>query len=325
MSEKIVVMPTQLQDRDDWGFVKTLRGAGHEVSFTKKDLELEPEIVIPFVKDADAVIAGSEPYTPEVIEACGNLQAISRTGVGYDAVNVEAATRKGILVTTTPGQNHEAVADMTMTHILSLARDLLGFHRIMSTGRWVRHLVQSPRDSVLGVVGLGRIGKAVVKRAKTFGFNILGYEKLDVGEFAREHGVELVSLEELLQRSDFVTLHVPLSDDTWYMINEDRLALMKNTACIVNTARGPLIKEAALVEALRSGQIAGAGLDVFEAEPPEGSPLLSMENVTCSPHIAGLDLEATQGMAQMAAETILDVFAGRMPKEGVINPEAWGQ
>ena len=320
---KVCVPPAPLLDGRPWKCFQILKEAGHEILLPPEGLKESAEIAREYFAPAHGVLAGAEAFTREVIEACPNLAIIARSGVGYDAVDVTAATEHGVLVTITPGHNQDAVADLALAFILVLVRDIHNLHREIVEGRWPRPVMESPRNSVLGIVGLGRIGRAVVRHARPFGFKLLVAELEPDQDFVQEHGLEVVGFEELLSRSDYVTLHVPLIPETRHLINADTISLMKDGACLINTARGGLVDEVALTEALKSGKLRGAGLDVFEDEPPVGSPLLSAPNVVLAPHVGGLDVASLEGMSSMAAQSIVDVLDGRLPAEGVVNPEAW--
>jgi phosphoglycerate dehydrogenase-like enzyme len=262
-----------------------------------------------------------ETYTVSVIAAADRLKIIARTGVGYETVDLEAATRRGIFVTITPGSNHEAVAEYAMAMLLALGRGLPWFHAGVVAGEWKRPIYPSIRGRTLGIVGLGRIGRAVAERARAFGLRLLATEAFPDLAFTERFGIELVPLSRLLAEADFVTLHTPVTAETRGLINRETLALMKPSAILINTARGELVEEEALAEALRAGHLAGAGLDVFRREPPEGSPLMGLENVLYSPHIAGIDVASLDAMAAMAAETVVAVLRGEAPPaERVVNP-----
>lgn len=318
---KVTVLAQPLKS-GTWRAIEMLKEAKLKYEFTESDQASEDQ-VIAAVKDADATIAGSEPYSPKVIEACGNLKVIARSGVGYDAVDVNACSEAGVLVTITPGVNQDSVADLTFSFLMAFLRNIVQDTADLRAGKWGRPIYKSARESVLGVVGLGRIGQSVVKRAIPFGFKILVAETYPDADFVAEHGLEIVEFEELLKRSDYVSLHVPLLPETRNLINSKTIGLMKNGACLINTARGGLTEEAALVEGLRSGKLRGAGLDVFPVEPPTGSPLFELPNVLCTPHLAGLDHESCEGMASMAASSIIQILNGRLPETGVINPQIW--
>src|SRR5262245_49769306 len=211
-----------------------------------------------------AAIAGSEPYTRRVLEGARELRVIARAGVGYDAVDIEAATERGIAVAITPGTNHDTVAEHVFALILALAKSVVVNDRNTRLGSWIRVPTLPLRGAVLGIVGLGRIGRSVARRAAAFDMRILAYEPAPAPDFVRAHSVQLVPFERLLAESDFVTLHVPLSPETRHLIDRRTIALMKPTAYLVNTARGPLVSETDLADALEAGNLAGAALDVFE-------------------------------------------------------------
>jgi D-3-phosphoglycerate dehydrogenase len=206
--------------------------------------------------------------------------------------------------------------------MLALCHNLLGSDRIARAGQWARPVGTDLWQKTLGIVGLGRIGKGMVLRAEGFRMRVVAYEPYPDRDFVAEHGVELVTLEELLHRSDFVSLHSPAMPETHHLMNAERLRLMKPTAYLVNTARGTLIDEAALEAALDAGHLAGAGLDVREVEPPRDSRFNRFENVILTTHIAGVTVETLDAMSIMAARCAADALAGRKP-EALINPEAW--
>ena len=235
--------------------------------------------------------------------------------MGFDAIDVPAATRHGVVVCTAVGANHEAVADYAVSLMCALQRGLLRNHRLITGGQWKTEFRPGLWRATVGIVGLGRIGQAVARRCRGFAMTILAYEPYPDRDFVREYGVELVSLEELLRRADLVTLHCPATPENRHLINHERLALMKPTAHLVNTARGSLVDEAALHEALATGRIAGAGLDVFEKEPLFDSALFGLDNVVLSPHVAGIDETSEVAMADRAIDAILAVWRGD-PRRG---------
>jgi D-3-phosphoglycerate dehydrogenase len=270
-----------------------------------------------------ATLASSEPYTEGIFRDAPDLRVIARWGVGFDAIDVPAATRHGVVVCTAVGANHEAVADYAVSLMCALQRGLLRNHRLITGGQWKTEFRPGLWRATVGIVGLGRIGQAVARRCRGFAMTILAYEPYPDRDFVREYGVELVSLEELLRRADLVTLHCPATPENRHLINHERLALMKPTAHLVNTARGSLVDEAALHEALATGRIAGAGLDVFEKEPLFDSALFGLDNVVLSPHVAGIDETSEVAMADRAIDAILAVWRGDPPpRECVVNPEA---
>lgn len=294
-------------------------GLETEVVDRKLDLNVEDNMILA-LRGADACIAGSEPITARVISSCPKLRVIARTGVGFDAVHLPTCDQKRIVVATTPGVNHHAVAEHTIAMLMSLARNLPQRDREVRRGNWQK--IPSPRvmGRTLGLVGLGRIGRAVATRARGLGLNVLAFDPFPNREFAEQWQVEFTSLHDLLSRSDFVSLHLPMDQSSRHLINADSLRRMKRGSIIINTARGPLIDEVALCDALKSGHLRAAGLDVFETEPlPLESPLLNLSNVLTCGHLGGLDVESQLGTLSMAAQIIIDLHQGRWPAECIQN------
>ncbi|RUL83385.1 phosphoglycerate dehydrogenase [Tautonia sociabilis] len=272
--------------------------------------------------DCEAIVAGGERLSAELIAAAPKLRVIARTGVGYDAVDVAAATSRKIVVTITPGTNQESVAEQAFGLLLGVTRRIALNDRQIRQGGWDRTIVLPLRGKTLGLVGLGRIGRAMVPRALAFGMNVLATDEVADPAFDAAHGIGRRSLEQLLAESDVVSLHCPLTEATRDLINASRLSLMKPGSILINTARGGLIDENALLDALTTGRLAGAGLDVFREEPPpRDHPLIALPNVVSSPHIGGVDTLSMADMAEMAARCIIDLHQGRWPAGCVVNPE----
>lgn len=269
---------------------------------------------------AQALLVRSQSkVTPEVIQAAPALRVIGRAGVGVDNIDVPAATQRGIVVVNSPEGNTISAAEHTMSLLLAAARKLPAAHASMARGEWDRKNFTGIElyNKVLGVVGLGRIGREVAARAASFKMRVLAYDP-HIGErFAREIGVELTTVEDLLSRSDFVTLHVPLTPETQNLLDDRRLALMKPGSVLVNCARGGIVDEEALARALQGGPLAMAALDVFREEPPKGSPLLGLPNVVLTPHLAASTVEAQVRVAVDVAEQALAVLAGGPPRSAV--------
>jgi len=306
----------------DSPYLGVLRDAGFELVFPKRAFVLSEQELLDALPGICGVIAGSEPYTPRVLAANSQLRVIARAGVGYDAVNVPAATENGVAVAIAPGTNQESVAEHTFALILALAKDLPNQHNAIRAGKWPRRANLPLRGRTLGIAGLGRIGKAVAERGKAFGMKLIAYEPYPDAAFVAPVGVTLVSFERLLAESDYLSLHMPLTEQSRHVINEQSLAKMKPTAYLVNTARGGLVCEADLYRALEAGRIGGAGLDVFEEEPPSKlNPLCRFENVVVTPHAAGVDLQSRDDMAVSAARTIVALSRGEWPAECIVNPE----
>jgi len=301
-----------------------LRAAGLEPVLPQMARQMtEAELRIQ-LQGCAASLAGSEPYTRAVLtEAAANgLKILARAGVGYDAVNVAAATELGIVVGYAPGSNHEAVAEQTLLLMLAQAKNLLPQHAATRAGQWPRRAMLPVRGATLGIVGLGRVGKAVATRARSFDITVIATEPVPDLDFIARHGIELVTLEELLRASDWVTLHTPLTSETRLRINGATLAQMKPTAFLINTSRGEVVNEVDLAMALKAGQIAGAALDVFEHEPLKADhPLTNFETVIFTAHTAGVDRVSQENMVRFAAECIADYLSGRWPGERVVNPE----
>jgi phosphoglycerate dehydrogenase-like enzyme len=238
-------------------------------------------------------------------------------------VDVPAATRHSVAVTITPDGNHQAVAEHAMAMLLAVARSVVSNAIDTRQGNWRRRSIMIPlRGKTLGIVGLGRIGRSTAVRAGAFGMRLLAHETFPDLEFVEANNVELVDLDTLLSQSDFVTLHTPMSPETQEIINRKSLARMKRGSVLINTARGGLVNEADLLEALTSGHLAGAGLDVLVVEPPPPNhPLLALDNVIVSPHVSALDEQAIKDMALGAAENILDIYRGQWRLAGLLNPE----
>jgi D-3-phosphoglycerate dehydrogenase len=259
--------------------------------------------------DADALVVRSAVQVDDALmEQAPKLRVIGRAGVGVDNIDADAATRRGIVVMNTPGANAVAVAELTIGLMLALARKLPAANASMHSGKWEKKSLQGAelRGKTLGILGLGRIGLEVAKRARGFGLEIIGSDPFVSAAVARENGIRLVTLDELIANSDYITLHVGLTPQTTGVINAKTLAAMKKGVRIINCARGELIDDAALVEALKSGQVAGAALDVFAVEPPKNSPYAELENVILTPHIAGSTAEAQEAVGVQIAMQVRD-------------------
>jgi D-3-phosphoglycerate dehydrogenase len=302
-------------------YLETLRAAKFELIFNPYPGQMDEEQLLPMLVGVHACIAGSEPYTQRVLDAAPGLRVIARAGVGYDAVDLIAATEHGAAVCITPNTNQESVAEHTFTLMLALVKHLISQHNGTVAGRWPRQANLPLRGRALGIAGLGRIGKAVAVRGAAFGMKLLASEPFPDQAFVKQYNVTLMPFEKLLEESDFLSLHVPMNAESKHLINSKTLARMKPTAFLVNTARGGLVCEADLYEALKQNRIAGAGLDVFEKEPPGISPLFALENVVVTPHAAGVDTQSRDDMALSAAEAIVSLSRGEWPTEKVVNPE----
>jgi D-3-phosphoglycerate dehydrogenase / 2-oxoglutarate reductase len=306
-------------------FREILKEAGFELIDPVGDFALTTDQLRPHLAAIDALIAGGERMTPDLFKAAPKLRVIARTGVGYDLIDVDAATAHRVAVTITPGTNQESVAEQTWALLLALARRIVPNDRVIHDGGWDRALVAPVRGMTLGLVGMGRIGRAVAMRADAFRVRVVAFDTLLDAEFDKSHGIDRLSLDDLLASSDVVSLHVPLTVMTRGMVNRDFLAKMQRGSYLINTSRGGLVIENDLRDALRSGQLAGAGLDVLNHEPPEpGNPLLGLPNVILSPHIAGTDTQSMREMADLAASTIVELYRNQWPVDCVVNSELRG-
>ncbi|HEY1456632.1 MAG TPA: phosphoglycerate dehydrogenase [Candidatus Dormibacteraeota bacterium] len=296
-----------------------LRRAG-DVSVVSKLPEAE---LIGLIPDFDALVVRSETrVTAPILEAGRKLRVVGRAGVGVDNIDVPAATRKGILVVNAPRGNIVAAAEHTIALLFALARWVPQADASMRRGEWTRtrFIGTEVRGKTLGVIGLGNVGSEVAKRAHGLEMDVIAYDPVVSVERAELFNVELVTLNELLERADFITVHVPLVDANRDLIGASELALMKATARLVNTARGGIVNEAALFAALESGEIAAAAADVFASEPPGESPLLTLNNFVGTPHIAASTHEAQASVAFDVAEEVAAVLAGDLPRFAVNAP-----
>ena len=269
------------------------------------------------LENADALIVRSAvQVTGATLEHARKLRVIGRAGVGVDNIDLEAATKKGIAVMNTPGANAVAVAEHTFALMLALARHLCRADALTRAGRWEKKSLQGTelRAKTLGIAGLGRVGMEVARRARAFGMEVIAHDPFVPTTAARELGIQLAGLDEVYAAADYLTLHVGLTPQTAGMINAASLARMKKGVRLINCARGELVEEAALADALRSGHVAGAALDVFHEEPPKSSPLLALENVIATPHIAGSTREAQEAVGYQIALQVREYL-----KRGVIQ------
>ncbi|MET0782766.1 MAG: phosphoglycerate dehydrogenase [Leifsonia flava] len=279
--------------------------------------------------DANAILVRSATQVDaEAIAAAPKLQVIARAGVGLDNVDIKAATTAGVMVVNAPTSNIISAAELTVGHILSLARHIPAAHNALAQGQWKRSAYTGTElyEKTVGIIGLGRIGALITARLQAFGTNVIAYDPYITSARAQQLGVQPVSLDELLEQSDFITIHMPKTPETTGMISSEQLKKMKKTAYVVNVARGGLIDEAALHEALVAGEIAGAGLDVFVSEPPKDSPLLALPNVVVTPHLGASTDEAQEKAGVSVAKSVRLALAGELVPDavnvagGVIDP-----
>ncbi len=313
---KILVTPTSFgkdkrsraRDQLD-AFLAPLNG---ELVFNPYGRPLNPEELIPLLDEVDGYIAGLDHITAEVMKkAPSSLKVISRYGAGYDRVDVAAAAEKRIVVTNTPGVNAQAVADLAFGLMLSVARRIPSLDGKVRRGEWPRTSGVELYGKTLGIVGLGAVGKGVAARAKGFSMKALAYDPYLDKAYAKENGIRACTFEQILQDSDFISLHIPLNEQTRGILNRESMQRMKFGAIVINTSRGGLIDEAAAYEALKTGKLGGLGLDAFEAEPPGYSPLFELENVVVTPHAGAHTAEAAENMGMLSVQNLIDVLSGK--------------
>lgn len=277
-----------------------------EVIYNPYGRTLTKEELLELWQGVDGIIAGIESYTEDVFKlAPKSLKIISRFGTGYESIEVSAAGEQGIAIANTPGVNATAVADLTLGLMISLARRIPLLDKKSREGQWIRTIGVGLAEKKLGIIGFGAIGKEVAIRAKGFSMDVLAYDPFFDKDFAHENNIKESSVEQILKEADFITLHVPVTKETEKMINKENLNKMKSNAFIINAARGQLVDEEALYEALKNGRIAGAGLDVFQQEPPGKTPLFELDNVVVTPHIGGHTQEASELMGKTAIENVI--------------------
>jgi len=318
---RILVTPTHLNNVPG-KYKDILQQAGFEVVYPPRGVNtFDPVQLVQQLRGIDGVLASVEPFTRDVI-AQSKLRVIARHGVGYDAIDVAAATERNVLVTITPGANEDSVAELAIALILGVYRGFPWRDREVRTGQWTRKALPRLAGKTLGLIGFGRIGKAVAWRAKGLGLQIVACDPCLIPDVAAQHAVTPTTLAELLATSDIVSLHAPVTPETRQLINATTLAQMKRGAVLINTSRGGLVEESALVTALKSGHLFAAGLDVYAQEPlPTTSPLIGLDNVLCSPHMAGIDEESMLAMSTMSAQCLADLYHGRWPTDCVVNAQ----
>lgn len=290
-------------------FRPLLEGYGLQLIVPQVRERMEEADLLQYAGQFDGTICGDDRYTARVIEACiPRLKVISKWGTGIDSIDTEACSRYGIKVGRTPNAFTIAVADTTLGYMLAFARRQPWMDAAMKRGEWNKIPGRALSENTLGIIGVGAIGKAVTRRARAFGMKVLGNDIVEVDHvFLTETGIEMTTLEDLLQRADFISLHCDLNPSSYHLINAETLSWVKPTAVLINTARGPVVDEAALIQALQTNRLAGAALDVFEVEPlPQDSPLLKMENVLLSPHNANSSPAAWERVHWNTIRNLLD-------------------
>jgi len=313
---KILITPRSFASISDKP-IKMLTEKSYEIQRNNTGKPYEKEEMLKLIRDVDGIIIGIDELSAEIIEKANKLKVISKYGIGLDNIDINMATNKKIIVTNTPTANVDAVADLAFGLILSLARRIPEADNKTKSGEWEKIIGKSVWEKTLGIIGLGKIGRQVVKRAQGFKMNILVYDLVKDEKFAQSYSIKYVNLEELLQKSDYITIHIPLNDATRGMISYKELEKVKKEAFLINTSRGGIVDEQALYKALRNNQLKGAALDVYSNEPPVESPLKELDNVIMTPHIGAYTEEAIENMGMQAAQNLIDVLEGRKPKNRI--------
>lgn len=290
-----------------------LEEAGCELIWNRLGRPFKEEELLALVPELDAIITGVDPITAAVIERGKNLKIVAKHGVGVDNIDLVAATKHGVVVTNTPGANEEAVADLAMGLLLAAARQIPLADRATKAGEWPRLVGTQVWGKTLGLVGLGRIGRGVARRARGFNMRVLAYDPYVAGGVAEELAVSLVDLDRLLGEADFISVHVPLTPETHRLFDAAAFHKVKPGAYLINTSRGEVIDEEALKEALQEGRLAGAATDVYSEEPPRDREWLNTPRLITTPHIGAYTHEANCLMGTMAAEAVLKALRGESP------------
>ena len=295
--------------------IELLKDAGHDVTFDEMDAD---KLLLEISKYDALMVRGRTKAIADVVNAGakGNLKVIGRAGIGVDNVDLEASAKNGIKVVNAPTGATASVAELAMGHIISLARFISKADSSMKQGEWIKKQLKGSEISgkTLGLIGSGNIAQHLAKIANGFGMKILVYSPYCTDDKAKKMGATLKSIEEIFKESDFISLHLPHIPQTHYIVNEEKLSKMKPSAYIINCARGGTVDEKALYNALKNGTIAGAGLDVFENEPPKDSPLLTLDNVVLTPHIGANTKEGQIRAGTVCAEQIIKVLDGKTPE-----------
>ena len=310
---KVLVTPTSYASQDE-SLKSDLEREVDQVLYNKTGKPLSSKQLQDLLGDVDGMIAGLDELDKAAIGSAPELKVIARYGVGYNNVDLKAAKDQGIIVTNTPGANAKSVAELSIALILNLLRPIIRCSAQTRQGEWPREKGYSLENKTVGVVGFGSIGKEVARRLAGFDCEILANDVIEDPDFAAKHDVKYTSLDELLSRADIVSIHLPGIPETIGLVNESFIGKMKNGAYLVNTARGDLIEEKALIDGLESGKLAGAALDVFLEEPPgRDHPFLKVDNLILTPHMGAHADSATNAMGRMALSECLKVLRGEEP------------
>lgn len=321
MASKKLLITARSFGKIDPAHLSCLEAAGFSIVACRESPDMDRRSLEAILPDIEAWVVSAFRIDDALLANGASLRLIIKHGIGVDNIDIAAATRRNIIVMNAPQVNPLAVADLTMTLLLAFTRRIVEAHRNVVSGKWNQFLGTGVHGKTLGIIGLGRIGLAVADRAKGFGMRLVGFDPY-AGERIRaeREDITVLELDELLSTADFISLNVPLSEQTVGLIGRESLQRMKPSAIVVNTSRGKIVDEDAMYEALRDGGIAGYATDVFEKEPPVDSPLLSLPNVLCTPHIGWYTQESMKLLGDQVVASILAVYGGETPGN-VLNPE----
>jgi D-3-phosphoglycerate dehydrogenase len=306
---KVLVTPTSFRPGDP--ALAELGPPGGTVVFNPHGRPLGEDELIPLLEGCEGYIAGLDFITGRVLDAAAGLKVISRYGAGVDRIDLAATRAKNITVCNTPGVNAQAVADLAMGLLLSVVRKIPLLDKKIREGQWPRSTGTELYGKTMGVLGLGAVGRALAERAKGFSMAVIAHDPCIDRRYAEEHGIAAAGFNEVIEKADFISLHLPLTAGTRRVISRDVMERMKKGAVIINTARGGLVDEDAAAELLKSGHLGGAGIDVYEEEPPKKSPFFGLDNAVLTPHTASHTAEAAAAMAALSVRNLVDVLSGK--------------
>jgi len=307
---KVLVTPTSMQPGKYNAALERLKAFTDDLIFNETGKPLPEDDMLEHLKECDGCIAGLDSITAKVIDACPNLKVISRYGAGYDRVDVAEAKKKGIKVTNTPGVNAEAVGELSFGLILSVARSIPYLNEETRKGGWVRSSGIELKGKTLGILGLGAIGKVVARCGQGFGMHVMAYDPFMNEEYCKTNAIDNCPLEEVFEKANVISLHLPLNDETYHMVGRAQIEKMQEGTILINASRGGIIDEDAAYDALKTGKLAGLGLDAFEKEPPVDSKLFEFPTVVATPHSGSHTKEAVENMASLSVENLIAVLSG---------------
>lgn len=309
---KILVTASPLQRDQNHPSMELLRSGGYEFCWNTTGKPLSGDALIEHLKGCCGCLAGVDFFTKDVLSACPELRVISRYGVGYDRVDIEAAREMGIAVSNTPGVNAQSVGELTMGLLLAVARRIPQLDRSTRNGQWAQYTGVELFGKTVAILGFGAIGRVVARCCTGFGMHVTAWSPHIDQNYCVTNGIEVRPFPEILEAADVVTLHMPLTEETRNLIGVEAIARMKPGAILLNTARGGIVDEDAACTALKEGQLGGFGLDAFSVEPPGDSPLFDLPNVVVTPHTGSHTREGTNQMAFLSARNLLDLLEGRL-------------